>query len=423
MEDCFSPKQTREIYRFLTFLFFTPILLFTAPALTLASENPESLQQKAPDSIEGEMKQRDKLVYDPERRSLFPEFYYNLRKKRLDWWQKHRVDFTLTYDVLAQGYEDPDESLGGVAGDLSLSGRWLIFGQRFNKPVYLNFRFRDRRAYSDNSPSDINNQTDLLWGTTNGFNDSGFQIPDMYFHQELYNKKLILRYGQFSIDKFVDKHSLRSAKRFFLNEAFSDNPTVNFPSYGAGFTATFKPNENWDFVAGGSNIQGTEGDKEIDFGFDSSALFWTVQAACNFTWIGDKNGRLQFMGWEGNDNQESDYEDGNGFSVTLEHDGVAEGETYVARYAHSRGDPTDTDTLFFLGYNRKIRGFDSLGLGISAGQSSASSDWQTVIEGFYRWQITKELLLTPDLQVILGDDLDGDSKTRFVGGVRVGIVF
>ena len=287
------------------------LLLLSVPAVVwaedavkdpLAVEDTKPLEKEAADSIEGALEQRDELVYDPRRRSLFPDFYYPFRKKQLDWWQKLRVEFALTYDLLTQHYNDADVSVAGTAGDLTLSGRWLLAGHRFNKPIYLAFRLRDRRAYSEYAPSDIQGQTDLLWGTVDGFNNSGFQVPDLYFDQRLFDDKLSLRYGQFSIDSFVDKHTMRGAKRYFLNQAFSSDPTVNFPSYGAGFAANWKPNERWEFTAGISNIQGVEGDVQVDFSLDSNALFGAVQAAYSFTGLDGKAGRLQLMGWGGDEN-------------------------------------------------------------------------------------------------------------------------
>ena len=397
------------------------------PSSITAAEHPvqESidLKEEAPDSIQQAIEERDELVYDPRRRTLFPSFYYALRKKRLDWWQKHRVDFTLTYDVLTQFYNDRDTSIGGTAGDLTLSGRWLILGERFHKPIYLNFRVRDRRAYSEYAPADIQGQTDLIWGTVKGFNDAGFQVPDLFFDQQLREGRLSLRYGQLAIDKFFDKHAMRSAKRFFLNRAFSDNPTVNFPSYGAGFVATWKPSGAWDFSGGGSNIQGTNDDEFVNFGLDSTALFGALQTAYNFTGLGGRDARIQVMGWQSDGNEEDEYKPGNGFSLTLEHGGLADSETYALRLAQSAGLPSRTDTMMFFCYGREVRGFDSIGAGIGTGSSSTTSTWQTVLETYYRWQITKELVVTPDLQLIFGDDLEGDSKTRIVGGIRMSIVF
>ena len=182
----------------------------------------------------------------------------------------------MNYDVISQAFYDRDISLGGTAGDLTMSGRWLIWGERYKEPFSLNFRFRYRSAYSAYSPSDIQSNTDLLWGTVKGFNDSGFQVPNLYFDQRLYNNELALFYGQFPIDSFVDKHVMRSAKRFFLNKAFSDNPTINFPSYGAGFTMHWKPGKGWELTGGGSNIQDTEADEVVNFSLGSTALFGSI---------------------------------------------------------------------------------------------------------------------------------------------------
>ena len=138
------------------FHYYPVVLLLTILSHLIAFPSSASesttIKGEAPDSIEGIIDHRDELAYDPKRKSLFPEFYHQLRKKRLDWWQMHHVDFTLTYDLLAQAYHDPDESVGGAAGELCLSGKWMILGERFNKPVYLDFRLRDRRAYSPSSP-------------------------------------------------------------------------------------------------------------------------------------------------------------------------------------------------------------------------------------------------------------------------------
>lgn len=68
----------------------------------LVAEDTKPLEKEAATSIEGSLEQRDELVYDPRRRSLFPEFYYAFRKFQLDWWQKFRVEFTTTYDLLSQ---------------------------------------------------------------------------------------------------------------------------------------------------------------------------------------------------------------------------------------------------------------------------------------------------------------------------------
>ncbi|NNF47235.1 MAG: hypothetical protein HKN69_10720, partial [Desulfofustis sp.] len=99
-------------------------------------------------------------------------------------------------------------------------------------------------------------------------------------------------------------------------------------------------------------------------------------------------------------------------------------EIWVLRAAHSYDDPTDTDMLLFIGHGKQIMGFDSLGVGVGMGRSTETRIWQSVFESYYRWQVTKELVITPDLQLIFGSDPSTkESKVRVVGGLRLGIVF
>ena len=224
-------------------------------------------------------------------------------------------------------------------------------------------------------------------------------------------------------DKFVDKHSLRNSKRYFLNQAFAKNPAVNFPKYGAGAVGNMKVGDKWDFVAGCSNIQGTDQLKgEIDLGLTSTALFMTLQSSYSFNGFAAKSAQIQVMGWYSDNNREDDIKDGGGVSVTLEHRGLREGENYVFRFASSDGKATSTKKILFLGYGKEISDFDNFGIGLAAGQSSASSKWQGVMELYYQWQMTKELLITPDFQLVTGLR-DGEDDLGFVIGLRAGVVF
>ncbi len=326
--------------------------------------------------------------------------------------------------MLAQGYADKDWSLGASSGDATISTRWLMFGHKYNRPVYLSFRMRHRHAYGDIAPSELGFHTDLLWKTVDGFTNAGFQVPDLYVSQELADGRLTLRYGQFSIDSFFGNHKLRSAKKFFLNQIFSANPSIAFPSYGAGFTVQWQDTGNWDLGFGGSNIQETDQEKEINFSLNSSALFYTLQGGYNFQGFGSRDARVQLMGWQNKSNKEDDLPDGSGISCTFEQEGVLSGERFVARYSFSDGDAALVDQLFMLGWGREIRKYDHFGLGFGLGRSAGDSGiWQEVAEVYYRWQVTKEFMVTPDLQIIMGEGLEGGDAIQIVAGLRGGITF
>jgi len=375
------------------------------------------------ESIDEVIENRDDIIYDPTTKSLFPGTFYKYRNWLLKTEQKIGLAVTLSYDALVQGYADSELETGGTAGDLTLSGRWQLLGSKQDRPFSISFRIRNRHKYSGHTPAEFSSEAGLLWSTVDGFNDAGFQIPNLFFAQELVDHKLILRYGQYSIDSFIDSHALRGAKRFFLNQLFSNNPTVAFPSYGAGFIAQWRGDNGWSLTGGGSNMQETEQGRAVDLNIDSSALFGSLQASYAYKGIANKPARVQFMGWNNSASSKNELDSGIGYSFTFEHAGRQKDDQLVFRYAQSDGDATSTDQLFFIAFGKTIKTYNQLGVGIGAGRSADSKNWQSVIEVYCRIQLAKELMITPDFQMIFGESDSNDSKVRFAGGVRMGLTF
>lgn len=388
-------------------------------------EKPELQIQEAQseNSVEGEIESRNEIAYDPMARSIYPKAYYRLRKITSDWERRLGLEITFSYDVVGQHYFDNVEGEWGVAGDASLSGRWLLLGKKNDWPVFLTFRLRHRDAFSDNPPSSIAAETGLYWKTVDGFNDSGFQIPSMYFSQEFHKQQVVLRYGQFSIDHFFDSHRFRSSKKYFLNYAFANNPSVNFPSYGAGAVVQWNPNTRWELIGGASNIQGTQQGDDVNFGLDTAALFESAQVRYRFEGEEDHGSELRIMIWHNASLPEEDLPDDSGVSVTLGLDGASRGEEYAFRIAKSKGNATVTDLNFFAGYGREMFSYDHWGIGVAGGRSSVTSNWQVLLETYYRWRVFKELMITPDLQLIVGEHLDRDTEISVVAGLRLGFIF
>ena len=417
------------------FRLFLPVLAAAACAVFLeispapAAESyiapPMSAKENA-DSVEATIDQRNALDYDPNKHSLFPDYYYKFRDWREGIYRKMGLQATMSYSMLGQQLISQEERQGASAGDVTFAARWLLMGAKYNKPFHLNFRVRHRHKYAELSPNELGPSHDLLWKTTAGYTDAGFQIPDFYFSQELFDGKLTLRYGQFGIDNFVDNHNLRSAKRFFLNQAFSKNPTVGFPSYGAGGALLWQDPHNWDVALGVSNIQSTDAvDTEyINLSLGSSALFYTMQGGYNFAGLGGRDSRVQIMAWKTEKSTEDELNSGSGVSMTLEHQGAAPTERYVIRAASSEGDASLVDRLLMFGYGREMNKFDHYGMGLGIGRSAENNNrWQGVAEAYYRWQATKELLITPDLQVIFGQGTVSGESIRIVAGIRAGFTF
>ncbi|MEN8200471.1 MAG: carbohydrate porin [Thermodesulfobacteriota bacterium] len=378
------------------------------------------------DTVSTAIELRDIISRDPTTRSLFPDFYNDFRKWRESFVRKFGINGVLSYDSVVQGSFEDGPDLTTSAGDIAFTGNWLILGEEKDYPLLLAFRIRNRHSYRTTAPSEIAGKTGLLWRTVDGFTNKGFEIPDFHFHQELFKGDLTLRYGQFSIDSYFDNHKMRSGKRYFLNQAFSDNPAVGFPSYGAGVTTQWRIDNVWDLSAGISNIQQSENPDKISMGFTSTANFITAQAGYNFSGFSKHDARAQLMLWGSNNSGEDELDKGQGASLTLEHAGAKSGERYIFRLAIADGNANVVDRFCAIGWGRAIRKFDHFGMGLGIGRSIDDKDiWQGVAEVYYFWQVTKELVITPDIQLISGkkNDVGNEDFFQVVGGIRAGFNF
>lgn len=82
------------------------------------------------------------------------------------------------------------------------------------------------------------------------------------------------------------------------------------------------------------------------------------------------------------------------------------------------------DHLLALGWGKAVRQYDYFGFGLGIGRSIYKNGlWQGVIETYYQWQATKELTISPDLQIITGKGTENQEDLHVVAGLRAGITF
>ena len=381
------------------------------------------------DTVEAQIAQRDGLI---RKFGGGPnvEWWQLWSRKREELFERLGLQMAVSYHALFQGTPAGD-GLTGSAGELTLNGSWYWFGEGKERPVDLRFRLRERHAYNGKAPSELGEALGALWGTTRGFTDAGFEVPDLYFRQRLLNRNLELRYGQMVIDSQFDSHSLRGAKRSFLNQAFAANPAVAFPRFGAGATLRWERDDGLDLTGGFSTVQGTQAGDQVDFSFGSGAMFIALQAGYDFAGWGGDAARVQGLMWYSDAVEEAQLPSGEGFSVTFEQKLEDEQVRTFARYAHSSGGASAVRNLLVVGMGRDCGEADLMGLAVGVGQGSGTEvsadgngDWQGVVEWFYRKQGGPHFNVTPDLQILFGDGFRGSGgDVRFVFGLRGSLTF
>jgi hypothetical protein len=229
--------------------------------------------------------------------------------------------------------------------------------------------------------------------------------------------------GQLSVESSIDGHAMRSAKNYFMNQAFSTNPAAAFPTFGAGLLARLQ-GESWDVTLAGSNVQGTRANETVNLNFDSGSLFQAAQLGYDFKSSGGKSTRLQVALWHSDAVQAEGLPEGQGASLTFEQKGFRRWGQLVARYAYADGGATEVDHLASIGLGVNMSDFNRAGVGIGVGRSSSdTSQWQGVFESYLQLQLAKELTVSPNLQVVAGDALKDGNDVAVVFGLRAGLTF
>lgn len=340
-----------------------------------------------------------------------------------------RLELALTYSALVQGAIGEGES--GGSGDASLSGRYIFIDDQYPSKMLtklgveqdgalsLKFRIRHRHRLLDISASELSSAIGSFLGTTDGFSNSGFEIPDLYIQQLLLRGNIELRYGQVTVESRIDGHALRGAKKAFLNRVFSTNPTVAFPRFGAGATGRWQINDHFSLTGVLTQVQASKSGAQVDFDLNSDDLFTGVQLGYEWGQEESCTNHLQLLTW-GADSTE-DFDEDFGFSFTFEQHYSEKDRAFFARIAKSQGQQTDVDRMAVVGIGQTMREDDLIGIGTGVGRSSRQGHVQAVFEVFYRYQGPHGLQITPDIQLLVGNNLSANYDV--VAGLRGHIDF
>lgn len=353
-----------------------------------------------------------------------PQWLRDHRSRRKEWSERHGIEITTSYYAAGLVAAGGTDTVSGFSGDLTVQGTLNMLLRERRNPLGLRFRMRHRHAIGGRSAAEVAGASGgVIWNMIDGFSRAGFEVPDFMLVKSLPDHDMEIRVGQMTIDSQFDRHGLRSAKNAFFNRAFSANPAVGFPRFGAGATWVWKPDEQWDISAGFSSVQGTTNGSQLDFDFGSGDFFKALQVGCDFPLNGNPS-RLQAMIWHSDAVADAGTPEGEGVAVTFEHWLDSSASRLFVRAAWANGAVADADRLLAAGLAFECREHDLLGIAAAVGRdASGTENWQAVIESFYRLQVGPNFHVSPELQIIFGNGLRPDDPVRIVGGIRAVLTF
>lgn len=382
----------------------------------------EPLSTASPESVESQLDQEQAIketFFEQARYWLGFPYYYKTQS-----WLDRKLGLRVGVAYAALGMVATDSVMGdqgAASGDFDFFGRWGIWGKETGNTGTVGFNMRYRHKYSDIPPSELGSNIGSLWNVTGGFTDAGFQFTQLYLDQYFLEKNVGVRFGQIFQDFHFDTYSYKSAKLYFLNAAFSDNPAVAFPDYSVGFATLIRPVKDWYFISGVGNASGRKLEAGLPDFLANDKLFSGLELGWKPTTGPLANHRFSAFAWTTPADSNSATPDGNGITVTYEWQPPTDYGIF-ARYSWSGSEATRVEHLATTGVVKKKpfdRELDLFGIAAAWGTpSEPGRRGQGVFEMFYRFQITSLFQLTPDVQFIITPSLNPDSDLVAIFGLR-----
>jgi porin len=356
--------------------------------------------------------------------------YYEWKAKLKE---QNGLDFGIDYNML---YQDANESLTGE--DVGFGGILRLYGslQLYETSDGAKGSFvikAENRHDLDNKvvPQVLGGQFGYAGLTGPQFGDSdGGILTNFFWQQRAADEKLNFNIGIIDPTDYLNVYGLVDPLKSFSNLAFLTGQTIAAPSQGLGAVVGWAPTSNYYLIGGIYDANGdpSEFEDSFDSFFSDSEYFTQLEIG----WISSFERRyfdnVHLTIWK-SDERESlgiDEDKGISFSATTFIDDHWM-PFFRAGYADGPAALFEKEVNFGVGYY--FDDFkDVFGAGLGWGEPSADAfgkgvDDEKVVEIFYRMQLTPELAVTPDLQVIFDPSQNPSEDRVTVVGARARLVF
>ena len=376
-----------------------------------------------PNTVENQLRD-DKATGGP----LFDR--YAEWKTRLE--EERGVNLGFDYSAGYFGANDsPGDDQSG-SGMLRFYGAWNLVGGEGENSGALVWKVEHRHGYTDVPLSGFGFELGYVGFVEPPFGDQGLILSNLYWRQRWREKDAFTLVGGWvDATDYVDVYALASPWTGFTNFAFSTGSnTIPVPNQGLGAAAAAMLASRF-FVIGGIADANSDPEDPLD-GLDSFFNDREYFKHFEFGWTPSQdqiyldNAHLTL--WHADERSQVGTPSGWGASFSF------------SRYLGQRWLPfvrggwaKDGGSLLqkslSVGFGHQPRqGRNLFGFGVNWGEPNESTfttglDDQYTVEVFYRWDISREIALTPDLQYLKNPALNFDQDTIWVFGLRARFAF
>jgi porin len=395
------------------------VLLLSTGASHVAAQESEGPRFGGPDAV-GNQLQDDAAVDRPTILDRWAEW-----KKGLA--EKHGISFSLDYSAVGLGADQSPDEESAAGGMVRFFGAWELVGRGTVNTGSFIWKVEHRHSYTDVSPGGFGFNLGYVGLIEPPFSDQGFRFTNLYWRQDLAGGKVTLLGGFLDATDYVDVYMLASPWTGFLNFAFSSGTTtLAVPNDAAlGLAAGAMLTDNIFLIGSLSDLNADPTDlgETVSSFFSDHEYFKSVEIGWTTSQERIYLDNVHLTLWHADERVEVAQPSGWGANFSWTTHVAGKWLPFVrAGYADEGGSLTQKSVSIGFGY-QPDPGKDLLGFGLNWGQPNEDT-WepdlpdQYTAELFYRWQISKGIAVTPDLQYIKNPALDPGTRSIWVFGLR-----
>jgi hypothetical protein len=348
------------------------------------------------------------------------------------------ITFGGSYQILWQNFSDP--GLGdrdAIGQKLTLNFSRPLTGAGAANPLILDVAIEGRGPVgTDNPPLTAGILAGSLTPTAATYGEFDLGITQFYIRQSLADNKFQYTIGKIFAPNFINAYPFFDDNRQFLNQAFSTSPTIPTPLRGFGAVALWYPTTTGAYVqAGVFTANSDDTGITVDNFFEDGELFYSLELG----WSGlsrtpvpiqargpmdTNNVHLSFWYKDAQPNAAAIFQPeakGVAFNANFM---AGENVMWFARGGISDGWVTERNLTAGFGYRPSGQFSDLFGFGVGwVDPANDALREQIVAEAFYRYHVTPNFAITPDLQIIQDPSLNPAVDTLYVAGLRARITF
>jgi porin len=342
--------------------------------------------------------------------------------------EKHGFSFGIDYSAAWLGADSSPSEDRAAGGMLRFFGSWDLVGRNTKNTGAFVWKVEHRHGYTDVAPSGFGFNLGYVGLFEPPFSDQGLRWTNFFWRQRWKEGKVTVLAGFLDATDYVDVYSLASPWTGFLNFAFSTgSQTIPVPNDAAlGVAAGAMLTDNL-FLIGGlvdSNADPTEFWQGFDTFFNNHEYFKSIEIG----WTASQDriylDNVHLTLWHADERVEGATPSGWGANISwTKHVGGRWLPFVRAGWADDGGSLMQKSVSVGFGY-QKNPGKNLLGFGLNWGEPSESTwvpglDDQYTAELFYRWQVSKAIAITPDVEYLINPALNPDTDSIWVFGLRV----